>query len=111
MDAELKLKCNSCGNRFRVMTMKYDKTGKNLICEDCYARQNPQTARPAPTVKPAEQKEVDKWYCKKCGYKFSRKKGAVVSRCPYCNNAMVAKQEDLHAASLVDQSSDGRFDF
>lgn len=83
---DVHMKCYKCGGRFTSAEMRYDpmRPGQ-LACKQCLERgSKPKAAERSNKIEESETGVV-KYYCIKCNYKFTRKKGAKVTTCPYCN--------------------------
>ncbi|PIY60062.1 hypothetical protein COY95_03760 [Candidatus Woesearchaeota archaeon CG_4_10_14_0_8_um_filter_47_5] len=105
--------CHYCKNK--VKDIRYDSTGRHLICRECYAKK-PQTAHePKKTVQvssitkpvfPAPKERI-KFQCKACNYIFSRKKESpIASRCPYCGHENIVPKEVLTAEKILRESEE-----
>ena len=106
--------CMKCKKKVPIKSMKYSKSGEDLICQDCSnaekgnikgsAAGTPGLVRPMsnPSAAMVGTKESGKgglsskvsYECEKCGYKFTRNKEIPVVTCPYCNGGPLSKSEN-----------------
>ncbi len=99
---EITMKCYKCGNSFTTDMMRYDpnKPG-TLVCITCLSRKEKEKQGATQTASKLKQSEENViYYCLKCKYSFVRKKGALVTVCPYCSspNTLTTKTD---ASSLI----------
>lgn len=78
------------------MSMRYGKDGESLLCEHCYARENPKKE-----VRSDQNKK--KYVCNTCSYKFGLKPGKKVL-CPYCGSTDVEDAAAFSADNLLKES-------
>lgn len=60
-----------------------------------------------------DEPEIIRYFCGKCGYKFSfntTKKKLVNLRCPYCGRDDMLERDRTDAASILDEVSSNDFD-
>lgn len=112
--------CKKCKVKVPIKVMKYDMTGSELICFDCYERQvkgfkgkmsnfnsvEQALVRPS-EVRKKETKDTVKYYCTACKFRFSRgKEFGFPKNCPYCSKNAVEVWQDVDAATLLKETED-----
>lgn len=107
------LTCVRCGGRFPSSEMHYAPNGKDLMCKACYeaakqARQQ-STKKTKIIIKDMpKNKDMIEYICTSCNYRFKRKAGQKVTRCPYCNSTNIEEYKALDASTILDQVSNMR---
>jgi DNA-directed RNA polymerase subunit RPC12/RpoP len=90
--------CAKCKEKVPNHYIRYDQTGKDIICLSCYNKQHPGKIEQKPSLKknlpnlPKKQKPEKKqeepyiyYICNSCKYKFKIRRGSKkAKRCPYC---------------------------
>ncbi|MAG16421.1 hypothetical protein CMO88_05170 [Candidatus Woesearchaeota archaeon] len=119
--------------------MKYDSSGKDLICAGCLAKENrgnkedaskitkENVTNTADTVKSNssekivinnkiksdnnnnESKEIS-YQCGSCGFGFSKEKGAMINVCPYCGKGNFRIAFRDSAQKLIEEAQSKQFD-
>jgi DNA-directed RNA polymerase subunit RPC12/RpoP len=97
VDAQIPMQCSSCKKKVPFMSMKYDKTKENLLCLDCYNRQNPPKAEKA-------VKTGVPYICDRCKYKFMVKQKKEIILCPYCGRNDVTPAKNFTADNLLNDT-------
>ena len=130
-------RCWRCKNVADLKEMKYDSSGKDLICPECLAKenrgnakqveetatdanpivtnkvQNPSSNEPK-TVFNNEKtfKEINtvSYQCGSCSLGFTIQKGGIANSCPYCgkNNIRTAFRDS--AQKLIEEAEGKEFD-
>ncbi|HYD03878.1 MAG TPA: hypothetical protein VEC16_06300 [Alphaproteobacteria bacterium] len=111
--------CRSCGRKVLMHNMRPDSTGENMVCIDCYKKNNSsrtvsiseaaaEVSRPA--KKPVSNERMIKYICTGCKYKFQKKESVPVNKCPYCGKTSIVQDNELGADKLLHDSLDKRFD-
>lgn len=123
-------RCWKCNNFSPISEMRYDKTGKDLICAACLiADRGPATEQknepasstkmeypasdPKPVVKPrveTTESNMASYQCGSCGFGFTKEKSAIVNACPYCGKNNVRNAFRNSAQSLIEESQREPFD-
>jgi predicted RNA-binding Zn-ribbon protein involved in translation (DUF1610 family) len=123
-------KCWKCNNSAQISEMRYDKTGKDLICANCLiadrghsqeqkseastsTKKEYPASNPRPIIKPSvETSKSDKsnYQCGSCGFGFTREKSAIVNACPYCGKNNVRNAFKNSAQNLIEESQRENFD-
>jgi DNA-directed RNA polymerase subunit RPC12/RpoP len=107
--------CRACNRQVKINQVILDPIKKVYVCNACYTRAHPSMA-PVSRQKPVETKPsifggkkeakevILKYACLHCKYKFERKKGKEVTKCPYCGGTKI--QEVSNEAAKILQDSD-----
>ncbi len=118
MEKEILITCTMCKQKFSMKDLKYDKSGENLVCDDCFdsSRSPEEATRDMKKLDPAKlektgprnftQQTTTKYICMSCQYKFIRQKDYEVFKCPYCNSENLKKEKGIHSQQLIDSSND-----
>jgi DNA-directed RNA polymerase subunit RPC12/RpoP len=107
-----KYKCFKCGKEYETSDVRFTAADK-LTCVYCLGvkkREILPVHEKKTEDKPKE--EMIEYQCGACNYSFKRKKGFLVSTCPYCNkegHLVVKKSQD--ANKLINESTDKKYDF
>ncbi|MBI2145321.1 hypothetical protein HYU18_03295 [Candidatus Woesearchaeota archaeon] len=128
------LTCGNCGSRTQVSTMRYNLSGTKLICQVCVEKERSgikpgttqsssarlrqaqfrQSGNGSTAEATAGQEgeaiigaagDTTGYYCRSCHFKFSRKREADVSSCPYCGRQTVGQQYTGKAQDLIEESA------
>ena len=122
MDESTLITCRKCKVKVPIKVMKYDLSGSELICFDCYERQvkgikgtmqthdfsSPENVMVRPSeVRKKETKDTLRYYCTACKFRFSRgKEFGYPKNCPYCSKDAVDLWRDVDAATLLRETED-----
>ncbi len=94
--------CKKCNSRVDVKSMKYDRTGRNLICPSCYAKEFGKRIEDVAPVKKAQKQTTahigrkKRYVCNKCSYKFKYDPFSDQNlKCPYCGSKSVTLDEGV----------------
>ncbi len=123
MEQQLKgdvlITCRSCRKRYPIRELRYDKTGSDLICKDCFSasrrpndvlqdmkRIPPEKLEPTgPRVR--DNADLLKYYCLTCRFKFSRRTDFHFENCPSCGKmGSIRKDVPLSTSQLLEDSGD-----
>lgn len=109
---DMRRECKRCGIRQEPGQMRIHPNGKDFLCKDCAALQDPKAKNLEKAKLPkrahfSDEKDepIVKYYCRKCKYKFKRKKGITMKACPYCGSDDFGLQEEVSAQSILDEAS------
>jgi len=119
-------RCWSCKKVVEMTDMRYDSSGKDLICADCLAKENRGQSTVSEMITAAKAEDEVKsnevnslsneevkalsYQCGSCRLGFSIPKGAVANNCPYCGKGNVRIAFRDSAQSLIEQSARENFD-
>lgn len=109
--------CRTCNRQVKISQVSLDPVKKVYVCNSCYSRGHPSMppiskSKPVET-KPgifggtklaAEKEQIVKYACLHCKYKWSKKKGKEVTKCPYCGGSKI--EEVSNEASKILAESD-----
>ena len=100
------VKCYKCGDKYTTDQMRHDpnKPG-TLVCKNCLSKKSIKTT--TEDLK-SKKEETIRYYCVKCNYKFTRKKGAEVLACPYCGREDTLTTK-IDASSLLKNADSDTF--
>ena len=132
-------RCWSCKKVVPLRGMRYDISGKDLICTECLAKersgekgkmeQNNNDVKNTVTTgsndKIANIANIDdinikirnsdddektvSYQCGGCGFGFSKERGAVIENCPYCGKARVRTAFRDSTQKLIDETEKEKF--
>jgi predicted Zn-ribbon and HTH transcriptional regulator len=93
--------CKDCRKKTSIDNVRYDKTGKELVCITCYSRTPSQQ-----NIKQSEPRE--KMMCLGCNYKFGlNQKSKAARRCPYCASENITPYESVTAKHVLEEVTAG----
>jgi predicted Zn-ribbon and HTH transcriptional regulator len=114
-NANIIMRCSRCQQNVSLSTMKYDKDGKTLICQQCRGLSMQEHLDKLKTKKSAEQAIVKtserkteslgggtRYRCTSCHYAFTRT-NIKPSRCPYCGKDSVVPDSSITGGKLLDE--------
>jgi len=110
--AEREILCHGCRKHVPISTLRYDISGKRLMCGDCRGveKQEQEEQRIKPLVTgPFGQPKSHKYQCTDCRYSFRRTSTTAVRKCPNCASVKMIKFEKLSADDLLKMADDDRF--
>ncbi len=87
---ETDVTCIRCKAKVKVKDLRYSKNGTDMICPQCYAKENSalftgEKSKPEPKEEPKDKSNSTRYLCQRCKFKFWHKEDSqVVLRCPYC---------------------------
>jgi len=109
--------CRSCGRQVKINQVILDPIKKAYVCNSCYSKAHSSMSpvnksKPVETKpgifggrKPAEKEEIVKYACLHCKYKWSKKKGKEVVKCPYCGGTKIEEVSNEAAKILADSDN------
>ena len=102
--------CSRCKREFNFDNIRYD-TGQNLICVECFGKNQKLQKKQFLAEKPEEQKTID-FICYPCRFKFSiRKDSQKEIKCPYCGKTkLMLIKKYKNENDLIKDSMNPRFD-
>lgn len=119
-----KRRCWKCSKVAEVEEMRYDRSGRDLICPDCLKVEKRVTANVTKATatnkfqpdnikdnsRSDEESTTISYQCGSCGLGFSERKGARTRCCPYCGkgNFRVAFRDS--AQRLIEESAKEKFE-
>ena len=109
-NSDITLTCVRCKGRFPSSEMHYAPNGKDLMCKQCYeiAKQarKQETDKTEVIIKEIpKSNDIIEYICTSCNYKFKKKLGQKVLKCPYCNSPNIEKYKALDASAILDEVS------
>lgn len=110
---DMRKECKKCGLKQDIREMRYHPNGKDMLCRDCAhfndprAKATEKARAPEPRVIQQESgpEGVQKYYCRKCKYKFKRKEGIPMKACPYCGSPDIGPQKEISAQSILEDAA------
>lgn len=120
LKGDVLITCKTCKKRFPMREFRYDKTGTNLICKDCFTSTRTPSGvlhdarriapeKLEPTGPRLRDGELLKYYCVACRFKFSRRADFKFENCPSCGKLGAVKRETPMSTSQLLEESDNFF--
>ena len=111
---EREILCDNCRKHAPISEMRYDITGKRLICARCRGQKEEELKPRNPKVErlvksPFGEAKILKFQCVKCHYVFRRSTTHPVTKCPNCGGEKLLKYEKVSADDVLKMSEDKRF--
>ncbi len=117
LKSDVLITCKSCRKRFPLRELRYDRTGSDLVCKDCFSasrrpgevvrdirRISPEKLEPTgPRIR--DNAALIKYYCLACRFKFSRRADFRFDNCPSCSKSgSIRKDVPLSTSQLLEES-------
>lgn len=106
--------CSLCKKEFKFSDIRYTDDGKRIVCQSCYAKpisKEYRVDRKSQLANKSDSKDVIKYFCPDCRYRFTFKKDSKVSRiCPYCGEGRII-EDKMTADELVAEASSRKYDY
>src|SRR3990167_9181786 len=106
MEQNMQVMCKRCSSKVPLSKMRYDKSGNNLICGECYVKlYTPSVEEEKPAVYQSAVSNRVKYNCLSCGFKFSRAEGfSFGGKCFNCGKQTV-QREDTKSVMVKDSKN------
>lgn len=105
------MRCGTCKRFAPITEMRYEKTGKFLVCNAC---RHEETTAKEPKLRPLVTSPFDgakvlKYQCPSCRYTFRRTPTHPVNKCPNCNSSKLLRYEKVSADDVLKMTDDEKF--
>jgi Zn finger protein HypA/HybF involved in hydrogenase expression len=110
--------CEKCSKRVNVKEMKFDLSGTELICPECYEKQKKTSTQRferkelGPSLATERKKERSLnlesyiyYKCSSCSYSFSRNSEFKFKNCPFCGKHTVEAVQKNTAQKIIEDSN------
>ena len=107
--------CEACSTRVPIKQMKFDFSGTELICQECYEVQKSRSTSSMAKKQMGQSFAIERrmeraantseyifFKCEECAYSFSRKASFTFKNCPNCGKDSIKVVQKNGAQQVVD---------